>query len=196
MKARKESDWSADNDYGIVPIGEKHTKDEETNHAHMSTLSMRTNINSVRPRVNTVNSNVNTVRSRQQVPTNTSNNFSPKRPQGNWGSVVKTSTGYNWRNTRPNSNCNGGPTFIRTVITKGPQGRPKPIQAWMPDENQILLKVHRHHNMYSFDMKTPTPAKGFACLIAKATSDESKMNSMDLQMLPLVLVAGKLTFAV
>ncbi|GJV16603.1 hypothetical protein Tco_1361926 [Tanacetum coccineum] len=29
----------------------------------------------------------------------------------------------------------------------------------MPDENQILLKVPRHHNMYSFDMKTPTPAK-------------------------------------
>ncbi|GJR89077.1 putative ribonuclease H-like domain-containing protein [Tanacetum coccineum] len=27
----------------------------------------------------------------------------------------------------------------------------------------------------SFDMKTPTPAKGFACLIAKATSDESKL---------------------
>ncbi|GJZ95716.1 ribonuclease H-like domain-containing protein [Tanacetum coccineum] len=36
-------------------------------------------------------------------------------------------------------------------------------------------KVPRHHNMYSFDMKTPTPAKGFACLLAKATSDESKM---------------------
>ncbi|GJU07749.1 ribonuclease H-like domain-containing protein [Tanacetum coccineum] len=45
----------------------------------------------------------------------------------------------------------------------------------MPDENQILLKVPRHHNMYSFDMKTPSPAKGFACLIAKATADESKL---------------------
>ncbi|GJU28119.1 putative ribonuclease H-like domain-containing protein [Tanacetum coccineum] len=44
----------------------------------------------------------------------------------------------------------------------------------MPNKNQILLKVPRHHNMYSFDMKTPTHAKGFACLIAKATSDESK----------------------
>ncbi|GKF55938.1 hypothetical protein Tco_0166278, partial [Tanacetum coccineum] len=49
-----------------------------------------TNINSVRPRVNavssnvnTVSSNVNTVRSRQPVPTKTSNNFSPKRPQMN-----------------------------------------------------------------------------------------------------------------
>ncbi|GJX86161.1 hypothetical protein Tco_0336935 [Tanacetum coccineum] len=28
-------------------------------------------------------------------------------------------------------------------------------------KNQILLKVPRHHNMYSFDMKTPTPAKEY-----------------------------------
>ncbi|GKE99659.1 hypothetical protein Tco_0023010 [Tanacetum coccineum] len=48
--------------------------------------------------------------------------------KGNWGSAVKTSAGYNWRLTRPNSNCNGRPTFIRTMITKGLQGRPKPIQ--------------------------------------------------------------------
>ncbi|GJU14758.1 putative ribonuclease H-like domain-containing protein [Tanacetum coccineum] len=92
-----------------------------------------------------------------------------------WGSAVKTSASYNWRNSRPNFNYNSGPTFIRTVNANGPQGRPKPAKAWMPDENQILLKVPRHHNMYSFDMKTPTPAKGFACLIAKATSDESKL---------------------
>ncbi|GJY07768.1 hypothetical protein Tco_0374822 [Tanacetum coccineum] len=45
----------------------------------------------------------------------------------------------------------------------------------MPDENQILLKVPRHHNMYSFDMKTPSLIKGFACLIAKANLDESRM---------------------
>ncbi|GKA86572.1 putative ribonuclease H-like domain-containing protein [Tanacetum coccineum] len=176
---------------------------------------------------------------------------------GSWGSAVKTSASYNWRNTRPNFNYNSGPTFIRTVNANGPQGRPKPAKAWvtrinwrilknsmgdllplevakanfwhgkgrirvgnldfdsvsfvkelghfnlfsisqicdkqhkvlfteteclvvssdfkMPDENQILLKVPRHHNMYSFDMKTPSPAKGFACLIAKATSDESKL---------------------
>ncbi|GJY25148.1 hypothetical protein Tco_0399874, partial [Tanacetum coccineum] len=122
----------------------------------------------------------------------------------NRGSTVKTSAGYNWRNSKPNSNCDSGPTFIRTVNDKGPQGRHKPVKAWvtrinwrilknsmgdllplevakatylhkvlfteteclvvssdfkMPDENQILLKVPRHHNMYSFDMKTPTPAK-------------------------------------
>ncbi|GKB37596.1 hypothetical protein Tco_0882538 [Tanacetum coccineum] len=139
--------------------------------------SGRTNINSIRPRVITVNSNVNTVRSRQPVPTKTSNNFSPKRPQvyqfnqrrhfsksyspvrrpidrnttkmsyfnavkGNWSTTVKTSAGYNWRNSSPNSNCDSGPTFIRTVITKGPQGRPKPVQAWNPKGDMLPLEVY------------------------------------------------------
>ncbi|GKA48822.1 putative ribonuclease H-like domain-containing protein [Tanacetum coccineum] len=45
----------------------------------------------------------------------------------------------------------------------------------MPDENQILLKVHRQHNMYSFDMKTPSLIKDYACLITKAIFDESKL---------------------
>ncbi|GJR12777.1 putative ribonuclease H-like domain-containing protein [Tanacetum coccineum] len=45
----------------------------------------------------------------------------------------------------------------------------------MPDENQILLKFPRQHNMYSSDMKTPSLTKDYACLIAKATSDESKL---------------------
>ncbi|GJQ92388.1 ribonuclease H-like domain-containing protein [Tanacetum coccineum] len=45
----------------------------------------------------------------------------------------------------------------------------------MPDENQILLKVPRQHNMYSFDMKTPSLTKNYACLIAKSTSNESKL---------------------
>ncbi|GJU53910.1 putative ribonuclease H-like domain-containing protein [Tanacetum coccineum] len=45
----------------------------------------------------------------------------------------------------------------------------------IPDENQILLKVPRQHNMYSFDMKTPSLTKDYACLIAKATFDESKL---------------------
>ncbi|GKA03393.1 putative ribonuclease H-like domain-containing protein, partial [Tanacetum coccineum] len=182
---------------------------------------------------------------------------------GSWGSAVKTSASYNWRNSRPNFNYNSGPTFIRTVnairyhkadpslqrlghitvqgsiwdqledfeefnggsVTFGGskgyisgKGRirvgnldfdsvsfVKELRHFnlfsisqicdkqhkvlfteteclvvssdfkMPDENQILLKVPRHHNMYSFDMKIPSPAKGFACLIAKATSDESKL---------------------
>ncbi|GJY64677.1 putative ribonuclease H-like domain-containing protein [Tanacetum coccineum] len=39
--------------------------------------------------------------------------------KGNWGSAVKTSASYHWRNSRPNSNCDSGPTFIRTVNAKG-----------------------------------------------------------------------------
>ncbi|GKC88532.1 hypothetical protein Tco_1149181, partial [Tanacetum coccineum] len=146
-----------------------------------------------------------------------------------WGSAVKTSASYNWRNNRPNFHYNSGPTFNRTVNANGPLGDSRSkgdsgkgkirvgnldfdsvsfvkelghfnlfsisqicdkqhkvlfteteclvvsSDFKMPDENQILLKVPRHHNMYSFDMKTPNPAKGFACLIAKATSDESKL---------------------
>ncbi|GKC69826.1 hypothetical protein Tco_1115709, partial [Tanacetum coccineum] len=74
----------------------------------------RVNVNSVRHHVNSVRTNVNTGRSKQPVPTCNSNSFSPVRPQGNWGTAVKTSAGYNWRNSKPNSNCDSGPTFIRT----------------------------------------------------------------------------------
>ncbi|GJW04695.1 hypothetical protein Tco_1563551 [Tanacetum coccineum] len=182
--------------------------------------------------------------------------------RGSWGSAVKTSASYNWRNSRPNFHYNSGPTFNRTehplknMVDRGifdsgcsghMTGNKDQLEDFeefnggsvtfggskgyisgkgkirvgnldfdsvsfvkelghfnlfsisqicdkqhkvlftktkclvvssdfkMPDENQILLKVPRHHNMYSFDMKTPTPAKGFACLIAKATSDESKL---------------------
>ncbi|GKF03098.1 hypothetical protein Tco_0030021 [Tanacetum coccineum] len=81
----------------------------------------RTNINFVRQNVNSVRSNVNTSsfkinngRSKQPVPTSNSNSFSLVRPQGNWGTAVKTSAGYNWRRTRPNSNYNSGSNFVRT----------------------------------------------------------------------------------
>ncbi|GJT10213.1 ribonuclease H-like domain-containing protein [Tanacetum coccineum] len=42
-------------------------------------------------------------------------------------------------------------------------------------QESILLKVLRQNNMYSFDIKTPSLSKDYACLIAKATSDESKL---------------------
>ncbi|GKF39209.1 hypothetical protein Tco_0119270, partial [Tanacetum coccineum] len=151
--------------------------------------------------------------------------------KGNWGSAVKTSAGYNWRPTRPNSNCNGGPTFSRTMITKGSSTEEHGSKGYisgkgkirvgnldfdsvsfvkelghfnlfsisqicdkqhkvlfteteclvvssdfkMLDENQILLKVPRHHNMYSFDMNTPTPAKGFACSSTGTLEDNPKI---------------------
>ncbi|GJV01807.1 hypothetical protein Tco_1335376 [Tanacetum coccineum] len=76
--------------------------------------SVKSNVNSVRHNVNSVRTNVNTGRSKQLVPTSNSNSFSLIRPQGNWGTAVKTSAGYNWRRTRPNSNYNSRSNFVRT----------------------------------------------------------------------------------
>ncbi|GJR50117.1 putative ribonuclease H-like domain-containing protein [Tanacetum coccineum] len=43
----------------------------------------------------------------------------------------------------------------------------------LPDENQVLLKIPRQNNMYSFNIENIVPSGGLACLIAKATIDES-----------------------
>nr|GEV41693.1 hypothetical protein [Tanacetum cinerariifolium] len=43
------------------------------------------------------------------------------------------------------------------------------------DESQVLNKVPRKNNMYSFDMKNIVPQKDLICLLAKATNDESML---------------------
>ncbi|GJX82579.1 ribonuclease H-like domain-containing protein [Tanacetum coccineum] len=43
------------------------------------------------------------------------------------------------------------------------------------DESQVLLRVPGKNNMYSVDLKNIVPKGGLTCLIAKATSDESKL---------------------
>ncbi|GKD17705.1 ribonuclease H-like domain-containing protein, partial [Tanacetum coccineum] len=43
------------------------------------------------------------------------------------------------------------------------------------DETQILLKIPRKDNMYSFDMKNIVPKEILTCLVAKATLDESML---------------------
>ncbi|GJW29579.1 putative ribonuclease H-like domain-containing protein [Tanacetum coccineum] len=43
----------------------------------------------------------------------------------------------------------------------------------LPDENQVLLRIPRQNNMYSFNIENIVPFGGLACLIAKATIDES-----------------------
>nr|GEZ01870.1 putative ribonuclease H-like domain-containing protein [Tanacetum cinerariifolium] len=45
----------------------------------------------------------------------------------------------------------------------------------LPDENQVLLKVPRQNNMYSFHLKNVVPSGGLTCLFAKATIDESNL---------------------
>nr|GEY07456.1 ribonuclease H-like domain-containing protein [Tanacetum cinerariifolium] len=43
------------------------------------------------------------------------------------------------------------------------------------DESQVLLKVPRQNNMYSFDLKNVVPIGDLTCLFAKATIDESNL---------------------
>ncbi|GJV40197.1 ribonuclease H-like domain-containing protein [Tanacetum coccineum] len=42
----------------------------------------------------------------------------------------------------------------------------------LPDKSQILLRIPREDNMYSFDMKNIVPKDSLTCLAAKATLDE------------------------
>nr|GEX13774.1 hypothetical protein [Tanacetum cinerariifolium] len=43
------------------------------------------------------------------------------------------------------------------------------------DESQVLLKVPKNNNMYSFDLKNVVLVGGLTCLFAKATLDESNL---------------------
>ncbi|GJV68911.1 putative ribonuclease H-like domain-containing protein [Tanacetum coccineum] len=43
----------------------------------------------------------------------------------------------------------------------------------LPDANQVLLRIPRQNNMYSFNLENIVPSGGLACLIAKATINES-----------------------
>ncbi|GJX25491.1 putative ribonuclease H-like domain-containing protein [Tanacetum coccineum] len=45
----------------------------------------------------------------------------------------------------------------------------------MPDEHQVLLKVPRQHNMYTFDMKNVVSSQAYTCILAKASSNEAKL---------------------
>ncbi|GJU94800.1 putative ribonuclease H-like domain-containing protein [Tanacetum coccineum] len=45
----------------------------------------------------------------------------------------------------------------------------------LPNESQILLKIPRKDNMYSFDMKNIVPKESLTYLVAKATLDESML---------------------
>ncbi|GKA77762.1 ribonuclease H-like domain-containing protein, partial [Tanacetum coccineum] len=45
----------------------------------------------------------------------------------------------------------------------------------LPDENQIILQVPKQNNMFSFNLENIVPLGDLACLIAKATCDESNL---------------------
>ncbi|GJU83260.1 ribonuclease H-like domain-containing protein [Tanacetum coccineum] len=106
----------------------------------------------VRPQVNKFNQRSNFSKShspvRRPIVRNTAKMSYTHAVKGNWGTAVKTSAGYNWRKTRPNSNCNSGSNFIRTVNAKGPQGRPKPHMTLLIYEKSKLGCLPRSAFLY------------------------------------------------
>ncbi|GJU61755.1 ribonuclease H-like domain-containing protein [Tanacetum coccineum] len=103
------------------------------------TLKTSNNSSPKRPQMNQMNQRWDFSKSyssvRRPFANSTAQMANSNAVMGSWGSAVKTSASYNWRNTRPNFNYNSGPTSIRTVNANGPQGRPKPAKAWVPKRN-------------------------------------------------------------
>ncbi|GJY12007.1 putative ribonuclease H-like domain-containing protein, partial [Tanacetum coccineum] len=106
------------------------------NSVRQNVNSVRTNINTVRtkqpvptkntnsfspvrPQVNKFNQRSHFSKShslvRRPIIRNTSRMTNSHAVKGNWGTAVKTSTCYNWRTSRPNSNYNSGSNFARTL---------------------------------------------------------------------------------
>ncbi|GJX60419.1 putative ribonuclease H-like domain-containing protein [Tanacetum coccineum] len=105
------------------------------------------NFNSVRPNINTGRTNINSVRSKVNAVSSKVNTVRSKQ---------QIEVYYD-------SGCSGHLRYKDQ------------LEEFEEFKGDCYLWRSLHHNMYSFDMKTPSPAKGFACLIAKATSDESKL---------------------
>ncbi|GJY58574.1 putative ribonuclease H-like domain-containing protein [Tanacetum coccineum] len=115
--------------------------------------------------------------------------------------VVKASTGCNWRSKRhywnkvskynsgSNSSKNDDPQKAlknKGIVDSGCSrhmtgNKSLPYTECLvlspdfklPDENQVLLTVPRQNNMYSFNLENIVPSGGLVCLISKATVDES-----------------------
>ncbi|GKA13719.1 hypothetical protein Tco_0693365, partial [Tanacetum coccineum] len=63
---------------------------------------------------------------------NTAHKSNKYAVKGKMGTAVKTSAGCVWRQVIPISNTNSGPTPNSNVnVSRGPQGRPKPMKAWV-----------------------------------------------------------------
>ncbi|GKB00961.1 hypothetical protein Tco_0829005 [Tanacetum coccineum] len=113
-------------------------------------------------KVNTVRPNVNTARRNfvSLSPKSTGNDDNPHKALKNKGIV--------------DSGCSRYMTGNKTYLAKYKDYNGGPIafgEFKLPNENQVLLKIPRQNNMYSFNLENLVPTEGLACLIAKATVD-------------------------
>ncbi|GJR08161.1 ribonuclease H-like domain-containing protein [Tanacetum coccineum] len=144
------------------------------------------NINTGKQIVNTVRPNVNTVRAR---------GFNAVKPSACWvWRPIKslcaslTFNKYNYIDARGRSkswmlkalsgtcsNLSVSKNLMGGHVSFGGDANGESFNGKLPDESQILLKIPRQNNMYSFDMKNIVPKDGLTCLVAKATSEESML---------------------
>ncbi|GKB18926.1 putative ribonuclease H-like domain-containing protein, partial [Tanacetum coccineum] len=130
--------------------------------------SYRTPVNTVRPRV------INTARqNRTSVNAARANGFNAGKPQHDDKGFVDS--GCSRHMTGNIAYLSDFKQFDGGYVAFGGGAYGGKITGKLPDENQILLKVPRKDNMYSFDMKNIIPKESLTCLVAKATLDESML---------------------
>ncbi|GJV12145.1 putative ribonuclease H-like domain-containing protein [Tanacetum coccineum] len=143
----------------VANTGNRVEKPVWTNATRANINTGRTNINSGRPKVNAVSPKVNTVRSKQ-----------PEHPLKNMVDRGIFDSGCSGHMTGNKDQLEDFEEFNGGSVTFGGHFTFSPILKYVIMQHKFFLT-----DTDIFDMKTPSPAKGFACLIAKATSDESKL---------------------
>ncbi|GJW23986.1 hypothetical protein Tco_0037797 [Tanacetum coccineum] len=96
-----------------------------------------------------------------------------------WGSAVKTSASYNWRNSRPNFNYNSGPTFIRTVNSHMVHKEDQAYKAPLGLRGKLISLFHgRHRNIMKnmvdrgiFDSECSGQHDRFQCMRTRSSSN-------------------------
>nr|GEU90652.1 ribonuclease H-like domain-containing protein [Tanacetum cinerariifolium] len=93
--------------------------------------------------------------------------------EGKWETVVKASTG-NKAYLVEYQDFNGGPVALENkVLFTYTECLVLSPDFKLADKNQVLLRVPKQNNMYSFNLENIVSSGGLACLIAKATIDKS-----------------------
>nr|GEU33547.1 putative ribonuclease H-like domain-containing protein [Tanacetum cinerariifolium] len=121
---------------------------------------------------------------------NTAGQTAVSTVKGNGVTAVKTSVGCVWRHKMTDLNNvskdSSGSWISKRVKLIDPQGRLNLLFTEteclvlspdfnLSDESQVLLRVPRKNNMYSFDLKNVVPSRDLTCLFAKAIIDESNL---------------------
>ncbi|GJV76498.1 putative ribonuclease H-like domain-containing protein, partial [Tanacetum coccineum] len=146
---------------------------------HKNTTFKNSNFNQ---RVNTVrDKNVNTARPKAVVNAVKGNNVNDVKASACWGNPQIDLQDKGVIDSGCSRHMTGKISYLTDYeeidggyVSFGGNPKEGKSQEKLIDESQVLLRVPRKNNMYSFDLKNINPKGGLTCLFAKATSDESK----------------------